>query len=147
MAVVLGADRALILSGRKLQNTNCTVPFSAAVTRHKQQTSGRLRTTNNTLVKRIFKFVPPVSVSFHQSCPSFDNLRGRRSKGKGKGIRARDHARGRREEGNACKEAIVFAIPPTPVSLPPSSRAPRVSLASKTPFSFPFKRLPRRLKF
>ena len=53
-------------------------------------------------------------------CDGFDcnNLRGRRSKGKGKGIRARDHARarmeeggGRREEGNACKEAIVFAIP------------------------------------
>ena len=41
------------------------------------------------------------------------SLRGRRSKGKGKGIRARDHARGRREEGNACKEAIAFAIPPT----------------------------------
>ena len=41
------------------------------------------------------------------------SLRGRRSKGKGKGIMARDHARGRREEGNACKEAIVFAIPPT----------------------------------
>ena len=36
------------------------------------------------------------------------------------------------------------------VSLPPSSRAPRVSLAPKTPFPkapfpFPFKRLPRRL--
>ena len=30
------------------------------------------------------------------------------------------------------------------VSFPPSSRAPRVSLAPKTPFSFPFKRLPRR---
>ena len=29
------------------------------------------------------------------------SLRGRRSKGRGKGIRARDHARGRREEGNA----------------------------------------------
>ena len=28
-------------------------------------------------------------------------------------------------------------------SLPPSSRAPRVSLAPKTPFPFPFKRLPR----
>ena len=28
---------------------------------------------------------------------------------------------------------------------PPSSRAPRVSLAPKTPFPFPFKRLPRRL--
>ena len=27
------------------------------------------------------------------------SLRGRRSKGKGKGIRARDHVRGRREEG------------------------------------------------
>ena len=58
----------------------------------------------------------------------FPSLRGRRSKGKGKGIRARDHARGRRE------------------------RAPRVSLAlktpfSKTPFPFPFKRLPRRLNF
>ena len=39
----------------------------------------------------------------------FLSLRGRRSKGKGKGIRAR----GRREEGNACKEAIVFVIPPT----------------------------------
>ena len=36
-----------------------------------------------------------------------------KGKGKGKGIRARDHARGKREEGNACKEAIVFAIPPT----------------------------------
>ena len=31
------------------------------------------------------------------------------------------------------------------VSLPPSSRASRVSLAPETPFSFPFKRLPRRL--
>ena len=41
------------------------------------------------------------------------SLRGSRSKGKGKGIRARDYARGRREEGNACKQAIVFAIPPT----------------------------------
>ena len=42
------------------------------------------------------------------------SLRGRRSTGKGKGIRARDHV-------------------------------PRVSLAPKTPFPFPFKRLPRRL--
>ena len=42
------------------------------------------------------------------------SLRGRRSKlGKGKRIRAQDHARGRREEGNACREAIVFATPPT----------------------------------
>ena len=31
--------------------------------------------------------------------PSNSNLRGRRSKGKGKGIRAREPARGRREEG------------------------------------------------
>ena len=49
-------------------------------------------------------------------------MRGRRSKEKRKGIRARDHARG-----------------------PPSSRAPRVSLAPKTPFQFLFKRLLRRL--
>ena len=31
------------------------------------------------------------------------------------------------------------------VSFPPSSRAPRVSLAPNTPFPFPLKRLPRRL--
>ena len=31
------------------------------------------------------------------------------------------------------------------VSLPPSLRAPRISLAPKTPFSFPFKHLPHRL--
>ena len=69
------------------------------------------------------------------------SLRGRRSKGKGKGIRTRDHARGRREED----------------SLPPSSRAPRLLSRLKLPFTklpfpslslpfpFPFKRLPRRL--
>ena len=33
------------------------------------------------------------------------------------------------------------------VSLPPSSRVPRVSLAPKTPFPLPFKRLPRKLVF
>ena len=49
--------------------------FSTAVTRHKQQTSGRLRTANNTIVKCFFKFMPLVSVSFHQSCPSFDGIR------------------------------------------------------------------------
>ena len=32
--------------------------------------------------------------------PNWLSLRGRRSKGKGKGIRGRDHARGRRKEGN-----------------------------------------------
>ena len=43
------------------------------------------------------------------------SLRGRRSKlGKGKGIRAQDDTRGRREEENAyIREAIVFTIPPT----------------------------------
>ena len=49
--------------------------FSTAVTRHKQQTSGRLRTANNTIVKCFFKFMPLASVSFHQSCPSFDGIR------------------------------------------------------------------------
>ena len=43
--------------------------------RHKQQTSGLLRTANNTIVKCFFKFMPLVSVSFHQSCPSFDGIR------------------------------------------------------------------------
>ena len=49
--------------------------FSTAVTRHKQQTSGRLGTANDTIVKCSFKFVALVSVSFHQSCPGFDGIR------------------------------------------------------------------------
>ena len=53
------------------------------------------------------------------------SLRGRRLKGKEK-------------EKNNCLLAGV-SLPP------PSTRAPRVSLAPKTPFPFPFKRLPRRL--
>ena len=39
--------------------------FSTAVTRHKQQTSGRLRMANNTIVKCFFKFMSLVRVSFH----------------------------------------------------------------------------------
>ena len=62
------------------------------------------------------------------------SLRGRRSKGKGKGITARDHARGRREEGN----------PPSFLARPSRSLA-RKTPFHKAPFPFPFKRLPRRL--
>ena len=69
-------NRHVLLSGPKLQNTNCTDMFSTAVTRHdKQQTSGRLRTANNTILKCFFKFMPLVRVSIHQSCPSFDRIR------------------------------------------------------------------------
>ena len=50
--------------------------------------------------------------------PNWPSLRGRRSKGKGKGIRARDHARGRRKEGN-------FLSP---------SRVPRVLARPTSPF-------------
>ena len=46
-------------------------------------------------------------------CLVWINLRGKRSKGKGKGIRVRDNAQERRKEENACNEAIVFAIQPT----------------------------------
>ena len=49
-------SRHVLLSGPKLQNTNCTDMFSTAITRHdKQQTSGRLLTANNTTVKRFFQ--------------------------------------------------------------------------------------------
>ena len=45
------------------------------------------------------------------------SLRGRRLKGKGKGVLGVRETRGAREEkgkeGNACQETIVFAIPPT----------------------------------
>ena len=70
-------SRHFSLSRPKLQNTKCTDTLSTAVTRHKQQTSGRLRTANNTIVKGFFKFMPLVSVSFHQSlsCPSLDGMR------------------------------------------------------------------------
>ena len=63
----------------------------------------------NKVYTKEFKNLSNMSIWYLESV----SLRGRRSKGKGKGIRARDHARGRREEGNACKEAIVFVIPPT----------------------------------
>ena len=59
------------------------------------------------------------------------SLPGRCLKGKGKG-----ETRNAKREKRARREGV---------SLPPSSRAPRVSLAPKTPFPFPFKRLPRRL--
>ena len=48
---------------------------------------------------------------------SQDSLRGRRLKGKGKGVLGARETRGAREgggrEGNTCQETIVFAIPPT----------------------------------
>ena len=60
------------------------------------------------------------------------SLRGRRLKGKGKGLLGARETWGAREEGG--KE-----------TLSPSLRAPGVSLAPKTPFPFLFKRVPRRL--
>ena len=66
------------------------------------------------------------------------SLRGRRLKGKGKRVFGARETRG---PGRARREGRKE----TPVSFPPSSRAPCVSLAPKTPFPFPFKRLPRRL--
>ena len=51
------------------------------------------------------------------SCNYLHSLRGRRLKGKGKGVWSARETRGAREEegkeGNACQETIVFAIPPT----------------------------------
>ena len=61
-------SRHVLLSGPKLQNKSEEKRmFSQA----KQQTSGRFLTANNTIVKCFFKFMPLVSVSFHQSCPKF----------------------------------------------------------------------------
>ena len=52
-------SRHVLLSGPKLQNTNCTDTFSTAVTRRKQQASGRLRTANNIIVKCFFQIHAP----------------------------------------------------------------------------------------
>ena len=57
------------------------------------------------------------------------SLRGRHLKEKEKGVLGTRSVRGGREGGK-----------------PPSLRVRRVSLAPKTPFPFPFKRLPRRLE-
>ena len=57
-------SRHVLLSGPKLQNTNCTDTFSTAVTRRKQQASGRLRTANNIIVKCFFSNSRPWKV-FH----------------------------------------------------------------------------------
>ena len=51
--------RPVLLSWPKLQNTNCTDTFSTAATKHEQQTSGRLRTANNTIVKCFFQIHAP----------------------------------------------------------------------------------------
>ena len=48
-------SRHVLLSGPKLQNTNCTDTFSTAVMRHKQQTSGRLWMANYTIVRCFFQ--------------------------------------------------------------------------------------------
>ena len=66
------------------------------------------------------------------------SLRGRRLKGKGKGVLGARETRGAREEEG--KETGVYFLPSL-LAHP----GPRVSLAPKTPFPFPFKRLPRRL--
>ena len=52
-------SRHVLLRGSKLQNTNRTNTFSTAVTRLKQQTSGRLRTANNTIAKCFFQIHAP----------------------------------------------------------------------------------------
>ena len=66
------------------------------------------------------------------------SLRGRRLKGKGKGVLSAREMRGAREEGR--KETGVSFLPSL-LARP----GPRVSLAPKTRFPFAFKRLPRRL--
>ena len=46
------------------------------------------------------------------------SLRGRRSKGKGKGISSRDHAQGRRKEGNFPFFSFLARAPKFPLPLP-----------------------------
>ena len=64
---------------------------------------------------RIKKINVKEEVQFHNK--GNYSLRGRRLKGKGKGLLGARETRGAREEGgrerNACQETIVFAIPPT----------------------------------
>ena len=56
-------------------------------------------------------------IHFRAPHQSVNSLRGRRLKGKGKGVLGAREKRGAREEegreGNACQETIVFAISPT----------------------------------
>ena len=66
------------------------------------------------------------------------SLRGRRSKGEGKGIRTRDRARGRREEG---KSFHYFPRAPT------HSRAPKFPLPLLTPATQARKKCVARAKF
>ena len=63
---------------------------------------------------------------------------------KGQGLLGARETRGAREEGGKEKNEKYNGLL-VGVSFPPSSRAPRVSLAPKTPCPLPFKRLPRRL--
>ena len=61
------------------------------------------------------------------------SLRGRRSKGKGKGIRARDHARGRREEAvlSFLPRAPKFPLPlPLPILTPAMQANQKLEISS-----------------
>ena len=55
----------------------------------------------------------------------FSSLRGKLSKGKGKGIRAQDHAQGRREEGGG--EGFLSFLPRVPHALSPAQIPPSPS--------------------
>ena len=58
----------------------------------------------NSKLRQLFK------ISKDKDISPFVSLHGRHSKGKRKEIWVRDRVQGRREEGIACKVAIIFAI-------------------------------------
>ena len=88
------------------------------------------------------QILAPLSVSGNagREGPPLPSLRGRRLKGKGKGVLGARETRRTLEEGGNPNLTL-----PLTLSLPLSLLARPYFLAPKTPFPFLFKRLPRRL--
>ena len=68
-------SRHVLPNGSKLQNTNCTETFYWLQQRDININQITFKQIITNYSERFFKFIPLVSVSFHQYCPGFDGMR------------------------------------------------------------------------
>ena len=108
-----------IMFGQKTTTTKKRrkIPFSP---RKKKESEFRHPPFSATHINRKWAFFSFNKPWRHYICIA-NSLRGRRSKGTGEGIRARDHARGRREEGGGDPFSLASPTrsPPPKFPLPP----------------------------
>ena len=84
-------------------------------------------TMSTLIIQPLFEQFLRLSQGLKVGCSKKVNLRGRRSKGMGKGIRARDHARGRRERPTRSRAPKVPLPLPLPLLMPATQAKRRVT--------------------